>query len=136
IKEKATHTEVKDPYFTFRDNEAACKKILQEFGLDPEDSHIVNGHVPVKDGQGESPIKANGKLLVIDGGMSPAYHKSTGLHGYTLIYNSYGLVLVAHKAIDSIDEIIKNDLDMSSETRAHKHKVRRKRVADTNDGKL
>ncbi len=135
IKDKATHTEVKDPYFNFRDDEAACKRILQEFGLDPEDSHIVNGHVPVKDGQGESPIKGNGKLLVIDGGMSPAYHKSTGLHGYTLIYNSFGLVLVAHKAIDSIDEIIKNDLDMSSETRAHKNKVKRKRVEDTDDGK-
>lgn len=133
IADKITHEEVGNPYFAFRDNEQACDKILREFGLDPQESHIVTGHVPVK--PGEEAMKANGKLFVIDGGMSPTYYDSTEMHGYTLIYNSYGLLLVAHEQIESIDNIIKNDLDVTSAERAKKHKLRRKRVADTDNGR-
>lgn len=134
VADKTPHKEVKDPYFSYREKEEACKMILQEFGLNPEEAHIVNGHVPVKDGEGEKAMKANGKMFVIDGGMSPAYHSKTGVQGFTLIYNSFGLILVAHDKIASVEDIIKNDLDMSSETRAKEHKVVRKRVADTDNG--
>jgi len=134
MAEKETHTEEKNPYFNFREDEEKCKMILEEFGLDPETSHIVNGHVPVKAIKGESPIKANGKLLVIDGGMSIPYQKVTGLSGYTLIYNSYGLVLVEHNQFLSIDEAIKNDVDIISSRKIVETNATRKRVADTDIG--
>lgn len=89
IDDKSTHIEKKDPYYYYRDDEKICSNILKEFGLDPEMSHIINGHVPVESKNGEKPIKANGKLIVIDGGFSKAYHKKTGIAGYTLIYNSF-----------------------------------------------
>jgi fructose-1,6-bisphosphatase-3 len=134
LAEKETHEEEKNPYFKFREEEDKCKMILEEFGLDPETSHIVNGHVPVKAIKGESPIKANGKLLVIDGGMSIPYQKVTGLSGYTLIYNSYGLVLVEHNQFLSIEEAIKNDVDIISSRKIVETNATRKRVADTDIG--
>ncbi len=134
LAEKETHAEEKNPYFKFRENESKCKMILEEFGLDPETSHIINGHVPVKAIHGESPIKANGRLLVIDGGMSIPYQKVTGLSGYTLIYNSYGLVLVEHNQFLSIDEAIKNDVDIISSRKIVETNATRKRVADTDIG--
>ncbi len=95
IDDNETHKEKKNPYFKLEDNELMCGIIFEEFGLKPENSHIINGHVPVKSKNGESPIKANGKLIVIDGGFSKAYQGTTGIAGYTLIYNSYGLILVS-----------------------------------------
>ncbi len=99
--DKALHKEVKNPYYSFYEDINFIHKIFKEFGLNPEISHIVNGHVPVKEKKGESPIKADGKLIVIDGGFSKAYQSETGLAGYTLIYNSYGHVPVKEKKGES-----------------------------------
>jgi len=134
IAEKETHKEEKNPYFVLNDDEAVCRNILVEFGLDPDKSHIVNGHVPVKVKKGESPIKANGKLLVIDGGMSKAYQSETGISGYTLIYNSYGLVLVAHQAFESTHSAIEEENDILSNITYLEQNPRRKTVADTDEG--
>lgn len=136
IAEKDTHKEDKNPYYNLRDQEVTCRTILSEFGLNPDISHIINGHVPVKASSGESPIKANGKLLVIDGGMSIPYQKVTGLSGYTLIYNSYGLVLVEHNQFTSIEEAIQNDSDIVSSRKIVETNATRKRVADTDIGKV
>jgi fructose-1,6-bisphosphatase III len=96
IKDKETHKERKNPYYYLREKEEICRKILAEFNLNPDDGHIINGHTPVKEIKGEDPIKANGKMLVIDGGFSKAYQSTTGIAGYTLLYNSFGMKLVAH----------------------------------------
>ncbi len=136
VDDKETHTEVKNPYFKYRESEEMCNMIFKEFDLDPEDSHIINGHVPVKSRKGESPIKANGKLLVIDGGLSKAYQKTTGLAGYTLIYNSYGLLLVSHEAFESTEKSIREEKDILSNTIVLERETDRKRVADTDDGKI
>ncbi|MBN2236530.1 MAG: fructose-1,6-bisphosphatase [Bacteroidales bacterium] len=134
IADKFTHEEKRNPYYKFRDQEETCNQIFKEFGLVPETSHIINGHVPVKAVKGESPIKANGKLFVIDGGMSIPYQKVTGLSGYTLIYNSYGLVLVDHKHFKSIEEAVKNNIDIVSARHIVETNAKRKRVADTDIG--
>lgn len=134
IADKATHEEIRNSYYKYRDREETCNRIFVDFGLDPEVSHIINGHVPVKAKKGESPIKANGKLFVIDGGMSLPYQKITGLSGYTLIYNSYGLVLVEHKHFKSMEEAVKNNLDIISARQIVETNAIRKRVADTDIG--
>ena len=95
LAEEETHFEKKNAYYQLIENEEVIDRIMREFGLDPAGAHIVNGHVPVKRKDGESPIKCGGKVLVIDGGFSKAYQKQTGIAGYTLIYNSYGIRLVA-----------------------------------------
>ncbi len=135
IADKKTHKEEKNAYFVLNNNEDVCKSILSEFELDPETAHIVNGHVPVKVNKGESPIKANGKLLVIDGGMSKAYQKVTGISGYTLIYNSYGLILVAHEAFESRQKAIEHETDILSNISFLEQNPKRKTVADTDNGK-
>ena len=135
IDDKATHKESKDPYFAFRDKEEICDKILEEFGLDPNTSHIINGHVPVKAVKGESPIKANGKLLVIDGGFSKAYQPETGLAGYTLIYNSYGLQLVSHEPFESTQKAIEEGKDILSSSVILETKKSRQKIRDTDIGK-
>ena len=109
--------------------------IFEEFGLDPKTSHIINGHVPVKIKKGESPIKANGKLLVIDGGFSKAYQSQTGIAGYTLIYNSYGLSLVSHEPFESTQKAIEEEKDILSTRVILETEVERMRVADTDIGK-
>lgn len=103
LEDAQTHIEKKNPYYFLLENEKVIDSILREFGLDPEKAHIVNGHVPVKRKDGESPIKCGGKVMVIDGGFSKAYQKETGIAGYTLIYNSYGLRLVAHEPFESTE---------------------------------
>ncbi|WML37176.1 fructose-1,6-bisphosphatase [Clostridium sp. OS1-26] len=135
IDDKCTHREQKDYYYSYRDNEQVCKNILVEFNLDPKASHIINGHIPVKTKEGESPIKANGKLLVIDGGFCKAYQPETGIAGYTLIYNSYGLLLTSHEPFAAIKNAVKEDKDIISSTMILEHVVSRKRVADTDVGK-
>ncbi len=112
-----------------------CDMILREFGLDPSESRIINGHVPVKKKNGESPIKANGKMIVIDGGFSKAYQKQTGIAGYTLIYNSYGLQLVSHEHFSSTEESIMKEKDILSTTLVVEQKLKRKTVEDTDIGK-
>jgi fructose-1,6-bisphosphatase-3 len=134
IGDKITHYEKKNHYFNLEDDEAACNMIFKEFGLDPGASHIINGHVPVRIKNGESPIKANGKLLVIDGGFSRAYHPETGIAGYTLIYNSYGLSLVSHEPFESTQKAIEEGKDIFSTTIILETEVERKRVGDTDIG--
>ncbi len=134
IADKNTHKEKRNPYFNFRDNVDIIRNILSDFDLDPIEGHIVNGHVPVKVIKGESPVKANGQLIVIDGGMSKAYQKITGIAGYTLIYNSFGLVLVAHQAFESQISAITQGKDMVSVAKFLAKVKIRKRVSDTDIG--
>lgn len=134
VEDKKTHEEEKNPYFQLRDDETVCNNILKEFGLDPEDSHIINGHTPVKFSRGENPVKANGKLIVIDGGMAKAYQPVTGIAGYTLTYNSYGLILVAHESFDSKKKAIEEEVDISTMQTILKRVTTRKRVRDTDIG--
>lgn len=134
IDDTKTHYEEKDPYYNFRNNEKICDNILKEFNLDPKNSHIINGHVPVKMKNGETPIKANGKLMVIDGGFSKAYQPTTGIAGYTLIYNSWGLQLVSHSPFQSTEKAIREETDILSSTVILKHAAKRQRVGDTDIG--
>ena len=135
IDDKETHKEVKNPYYELRNDETICKEVLKNFGLDPENSHIINGHVPVKVSKGENPIKANGRLFVIDGGFAKAYQKETGIAGYTLIYNSHGLVLVSHEPFESTESAIANEKDILSSTVALQYSQARIRVKDTDIGR-
>jgi fructose-1,6-bisphosphatase III len=134
IDDKETHIEEKNEYFNFRDNEEICNNIMKEFGLNPDNSHIINGHVPVKVIKGESPIMANGKLLVIDGGFSKAYQNETGIAGYTLIYNSYGLLLASHEPFESTLKAIEEEKDILSTTVVLEQVFVRKKVGDTDIG--
>lgn len=134
IEDPKTHKENKNPYFKLRDDESMCDMIFKEFDLDPRESHIINGHMPVETKKGESPIKAGGKLLVIDGGFSKAYQKKTGTAGYTLIYNSYSLQLVSHQPFTSAEEAIVEESDILSTNAVVEHKINRKRVKDTDMG--
>ena len=136
IDDKETHKEKKSYYFKLEDNEDMCRRIFVEFGLNPECSHIINGHVPVKSKSGESPIKANGKLIVIDGGFSRAYQSTTGIAGYTLIYNSYGLLLVSHDPFESTQKAIEEENDIHSTIMVLEKEVERKRVKDTDAGEV
>ena len=121
IADKETHKEVKNPYYTYMEKEETVNQILEEFGLDAKDSHIINGHMPVKVSKGETPVKCNGKLLIIDGGFSKAYQKVTGIAGYTLVYNSYGLMLVAHEPFVSVEEAVVKETDIHSVSTGSQH---------------
>lgn len=135
LSDKAIQQEQKNPYYRFIEQELMVNKILQEFGLDIDKSHIINGHMPVQYKKGETPIKCNGKLLIIDGGFSKAYQKQTGIAGYTLIYNSYGLRLVAHEPFTSVEDVIVKETDIHSDTTIVEQVVRRIVVGDTDNGK-
>lgn len=134
IKDKATHKERKNPYYYLRENEEICHKILTEFDLNPDQGHIINGHTPVKEIEGEDPIKANGKMIVIDGGFSKAYQSTTGIAGYTLLYNSFGMQLVAHKHFNSKEDVLLNGTDVLSIKRVVDEELKRKKVRETNVG--
>lgn len=117
VDNKKLYQEHKNPYYELREDEKICKKILKEFELDPETGHIINGHTPVAEKRGESPIKGNGRLLVIDGGISAAYHDKTGIAGYTLSYNHLEMRLTSHKPFISKKRAIEkqtNDIVSSS----------------------
>ena len=135
IEDPSTHEEKKNAYYRLWENEEVVDNMLREFGLDPEKGHIINGHVPVKSKNGENPIKCNGKVLVIDGGFSRAYQKETGIAGYTLIYNSYGLILAAHDPFESTEAAIEKESDIHSDSVVVKRVVERKLVGDTDIGK-
>ena len=107
---------------------------MEEFGLDTKDAHIVNGHVPVEAKKGETPIKCGGKLFIIDGGFSKAYQGKTGIAGYTLVSNSYGMRLVAHEPFESAEAAIRNESDIFSDSVIVETMRDRKRVADTDIG--
>ncbi|MGF9889334.1 fructose-1,6-bisphosphatase [Priestia megaterium] len=134
ISDKTTHKEKKNPYYYLRENEEVCQNILAEFNLNPDHGHIINGHTPVKEIEGENPVKANGKMIVIDGGFSKAYQSTTGIAGYTLLYNSYGMQLVAHKHFNSKEEILLEGTDVLSVKRLVDKELERKMVLETNVG--
>ena len=135
IDDKTTHKEIKNPYHKLINDEKVCDKIFEEFGLNPRTSHIINGHIPVKVKEGESPVKANGKLLIIDGGFSRAYQSTTGIAGYTLTYNSYGMKLASHLKFISKEAAIKDGTDMISSHIIVETKSKRMKVKDTDIGK-
>lgn len=135
IQDKATHTELKNSYYSLMDNETILNKILEEFELDVKKSHIINGHVPVELKKGESPIKCDGKLLIIDGGFSKAYQSKTGIAGYTLVANSHGMRLVAHEPFESMEAAILHESDIFSDSMIVETAPVRIRVADTDIGK-
>lgn len=140
LGEKESHEERKDPYYRLIEDEevsgTVCENILKEFGLNSSNSHIINGHMPVKLKKGESPVKGNGRLFIIDGGFSKAYQKTTGIAGYTLVYNSYGLRIVTHLPFESRERAIIDETDICEST-SYTEKLRyRQYVADTDDGKV
>ncbi len=134
ISDKETHKEEKGYYFKLRDNEEVIDHILDAFGVTGPNRHIINGHVPVRTTKGENPIKANGKLMVIDGGFSKAYHNETGIAGYTLVYHSRGFQLVQHEPFTSAADAILRGTDIKSTTQIVEMSNRRMLVADTDIG--
>ena len=140
LGEKESHEERKDPYYRIIEDEtmsvAVCENILKEFGLNSKKSHIINGHMPVKLKKGESPVKGNGRLFIIDGGFSKAYQKTTGIAGYTLVYNSYGRRIVTHMPFESRERAIIDETDICESTSYTEKLAYRQFVADTDDGKV
>lgn len=135
LTDKSIFVEEKGAYFRLRNDEEICDKILDAFGVEGENRHIINGHVPVHASRGENPIKANGKLMVIDGGFSEPYHKETGIAGYTLVYHSKGFELVQHEPFTNAAEAIATGSDIKSRTQIVEMSGRRLLVADTDKGR-
>jgi fructose-1,6-bisphosphatase-3 len=135
LKDKTTYKEEKGNYFKLRDSAEVCDCILDAFGVEGENRHIINGHVPVHASKGENPIKAGGRLMVIDGGFSEAYHNETGIAGYTLVYHSRGFQLVQHEPFTSAREAIVRETDIKSTTQIVEMSAHRMLVADTDKGK-
>ena len=135
IADKAVQHEAKGAYFTLADDEKVCADILKEFGLNPATGRIVNGHVPVRTIKGETPIRANGKRFVIDGGFSKPYQEKTGIAGYTLIYNSHGIQLVEHDSFESREQAVISGSDIHSRNLLQDFSGQRMRICDTDKGK-
>lgn len=136
VVDESTYDEPKNPYYQFYRQEEYCIKILHEFGLDSSISHIINGHTPIKVAKGESPLKANNRLIVIDGGFCRAYQKTTGIAGYTLIYNSHGMRLKAHQPFESIVKVLEENKDIESSSNFFEMEAERVMVKDTDNGKV
>ena len=134
ISDESTWKEPSDPYFRLIKEEAICEKILAEFGLDPKHGHIINGHVPVKVKKGESPMRANGRAIIIDGGFATPYHSKTGISGYTLIYNSRGLRLLQHQTVANVREALRENRDIESVSQTVELQARSCLVRDTDRG--
>ena len=135
LADKKMHHESKNAYYHLLDKPETAEKILKEFGLEGARVHIINGHVPVERVAGESPVKCNGKLILIDGGFSKTYRRKTGIAGYTLTYNSYGLTLSAHEPFDFSDFAVRDELDIISKQEAVEYMDKRILVGDTDYGK-
>ena len=135
LADPATHAETKGWYYKLRDDAAVCDYILDAFGVHGPHRHIINGHVPVRVGKGENPIKAGGRLMVIDGGFAKAYHDTTGIAGYTLVYHSRGFQLVQHEPFTSTAEAIREGTDIKSTTQIVEMTGKRAMVADTDIGR-
>lgn len=135
IADKATHAERKGHYYDLRNDPVVCDRILDSFGVSGTQRHIINGHVPVRAGNGESPIRANGKLMVIDGGFSKPYHHTTGIAGYTLVYHSRGFELIQHEPFTSIKDAIRKGTDIVSSRHIVEMSGQRLRVGDTDMGR-
>ena len=134
VDDQSTWEEPKNPYFSFWEDEKVAGMILSEFGLDPESGHIINGHTPVKAKKGESPVKAGGKLFIIDGGFCEAYQKTTGIAGYTLVFNSHGLKIKAHKPFEGVAAAIDDNADIESEAVQVESFERRHYISDCDAG--
>ena len=135
IEDKEAHKEKKNSYYHLLEDENVVNMLLQDFGLDPEKGHIINGHVPVHQSEGENPVKCGGKVVVIDGGFSKAYHRVTGIAGYTLIYNSYGLILTAHEPFTTTERAVAEEQDIVSNRVAVRYSSQREHVKDTDNGR-
>jgi len=134
IEDKTTHVEEKGYYYRLRDDATICDRLMDAFGVTGKHRHIINGHVPVRAARGEKPIKADGRLMVIDGGFAKAYHAATGIAGYTLVYHSRGFQLVQHAPFTSTAEAILNGTDIESTTQIVEMMGHRAMVADTDKG--
>ena len=134
IKDESTWTEPKNPYYSFYQNQNVCDFLLKEFGLEGPHCHIINGHVPVKAKKGESPIKGGGKLLVIDGGFSRAYQPTSGIAGYTLIFNSRHFRIVSHQPFAGRKEALKKNRDIDNDSVIFETLEKRMKVAQTDEG--
>lgn len=134
VPDKSTHKETKDVYYKLINKDETAEKIFAEFGVEGEKAHIINGHVPIHHTEGESPVKCGGKVIIIDGGFSKPYHKVTGIAGYTLIYNSYGLMLTAHEPFVSLENAVQNSTDMKTNRVAAEVADKRILVGDTDNG--
>lgn len=134
IADKLAWVEPQNPYFAFCNQEQTANMILREFGLYGEQSHIINGHTPVKVTRGEGPLRANGKVLIIDGGFCTAYQRTTGIAGYTLIFNSHGMRIKAHSAFTSVADVLRADADIESETDVFETAPHRWMIMDTDVG--
>ncbi len=136
VEDKRTHDEPKGPYYALRDSEPFCQRVLEAFGGDPQHGRIINGHTPVKVRKGEQPLLANGRLIVIDGGMSEAYQPVTGIAGYTLIGNSHALILAAHEPFSDAETMIAQGTDPTPQTTLVAQFVQRQLIANTDTGQL
>lgn len=134
VDDKDTWAEPRNPYFNYWDDEDTARMILSEFGLDPDTGHIINGHTPVKAKKGESPVKAGGKLFVIDGGFCKAYQATTGIAGYTLIYSSHGIRLKSHRPFEGVAKVLSDNADIESDSVSIEEFPRRRYIADTDEG--
>ena len=134
IEDKSAHTEPKNAYYRHTADPAVCDRILAEFGLTGEHAHIINGHMPVKIKDGESPVHGGGKMLIIDGGFSKAYQKTTGIAGYTLVYNAHGLKLISHEPFKSRADCVVHDTDILSKTEILESLPEPAKVADSDIG--
>ena len=134
IEDKAVGKEILNPYYRLSLAESCCDRILEEFGLPKEGSHIINGHVPVKIKDGEKPVKAGGKLYIIDGGFCKAYQKTTGIAGYTLIYSSHGIGLKSHRPFEGVAKVLSENADIESDSVNIETFPRRRYIADSDEG--
>jgi len=135
IADESAWAEPKNAYYTLYNDPAVCERILKEFGLEGPHCHIINGHVPVKTKKGESPIKGGGKLIVIDGGFCKAYQPTSGIAGYTLIYNSHSFRIVAHQPFCGREKAIRDDSSISSTTEVFEHLETRQKIQSTDIGR-
>lgn len=136
LSDKSTWKEPKNPYYRYQDSEPVCRMLLREFGLYSENSHIINGHTPIHVMEGENPLKANGRLIVIDGGFCKAYQKTTGIAGYTLIFNSHGMRLKSHQPFSGMEAALSENLDIDSQSQQVATLDKRLMVADTDTGEM
>ena len=134
VADESTWAEPRNPYFSYWDDEVTVRMLLTEFGLDPDTGHIINGHTPVRARKGESPVKAGGRLFVIDGGFCKAYQKTTGIAGYTLIYSSHGIRLKSHRPFEGVAKVLSENADIESDSIPVESFPRRRYIADTDEG--
>ena len=135
IKDESAWTEAKNAYYIHNNDPKVCERILREFGLDAPHCHIINGHIPVKAKKGESPVKGEGKLIVIDGGLCKAYQSTSGIAGYTLISNSHNIRIVSHEPFAGRERAIRENSDIASTTQTFEYMEKRIKISQTDNGR-